>query len=523
MAEISSPRPLPPAPPTTRPAQPAADLAVKLLQPLEGLLAAGQTAKAEVVALKEVAQSFQLLLKLTLDNGKQTTVEASSSLPLNQGTALAVTALSDTRLLLALQTGNSKVQTSLDLQQLPIGTLLQGKVEAREQLVQNKAQQVIYKVLVSLLNTPLAGSKLSVETPLPLPIGSLLTAQVQGSQALNFLPLSGRLDQLVVGQQLATQQGRQGSLEGLFKSLQGLSQQGPNQQTELPENLRTSVDKLLGLLPEAGQLGTPKGLAQALENSGMFLEAKLLTGQTSNLPQDLKASLLRLIAQLLPNLPTPNALPSTLGAVSTANALAQALPVFVRNALGNLSQANLRQQGLSFPLPSRLLQSMEGETDLETLLKLAAAAVSRLQTHQLSSLAQNQVTAEGNLLTTWQLELPMRNQQDIVPLQLKLQREEQNSSNQKEQKQVLWRVDLAFDLEPLGPLQVQAQLVRGSLSSQLWAERSHTAELIDLELGHLRERLLAAGLEVGELACRQGMPPQGPKTHVEQRWVDETA
>ena len=255
----------------------------------------------------------------------------------------------------------------------------------------------------------------------------------------------------------------------------------------------------------------------------MFLEAKLLTGQTSNLPQDLKASLLRLIAQLLPNLPTPNALPSTLGAVSTANALAQALPVFVRNALGNLSQANLRQQGLSFPLPSRLLQSMEGETDLETLLKLAAAAVSRLQTHQLSSLAQNQVTAEGNLLTTWQLELPMRNQQDIVPLQLKLQREEQNSSNQKEQKQVLWRVDLAFDLEPLGPLQVQAQLIRGSLSSQLWAERSHTAELIDLELGHLRERLLAAGLEVGELACRQGMPPQGPKTHVEQRWVDETA
>lgn len=518
MAEITSPRPLPPTPPPARPAQPAADLAVKLLQPLEGLLSAGQTAKAEVVALKEVAQSFQLLLKLTLDNGKQTTVEASSSRPLNQGTALAVTALSDTRLLLALQTGNSKVLTSLDLQQLPIGTLLQGKVEAREQLLQTKTQEAVYKVLVSLLNTPLAGSKLSVETPLPLPIGSLLTAQVQGSQALNFLPLSGRLDQLVLGQQLATQQGRQGSLEGLLKNLQGLSQQNA-----LPENLRASVDKLLGLLPEAGQLSTPKGLAQALENSGLFLEAKLLGGQTNNLPQDLKANLLRLVAQLLPNLPTATALPGTLGAASTATALAQALPALVRNALGTLGQANLRQQGLSFPLPSRLLQSMEGEADLEALLKLAAAAVSRLQTHQLSSLAQSQVTADGNLLTTWQLELPMRNQQDIVPLQIKLQREEQNNASKKEQKEVLWRLDLAFDLEPLGPLQVQAQLIRGSLSSQLWAERSHTAELIDHELGHLRERLLAAGLEVGELACRQGMPPQGPKTHVEQRWVDETA
>jgi hypothetical protein len=150
--------------------------------------------------------------------------------------------------------------------------------------------------------------------------------------------------------------------------------------------------------------------------------------------------------------------------------------------------------------------------------------VSRLQTHQLSSLAQSQVTPEGNLLTTWQLELPMRNQHDVVPLQVKLQREEPgNTGSKKEQKETLWRIDLAFDLDPLGPLQVQAQLLRGSLSSQLWAERADTAQLIDQELDNLRQRLLGAGLEVGELSCRQGMPPQGPKTNLEQRWVDETA
>ncbi|MOA61214.1 Flagellar hook-length control protein FliK [compost metagenome] len=84
-------------------------------------------------------------------------------------------------------------------------------------------------------------------------------------------------------------------------------------------------------------------------------------------------------------------------------------------------------------------------------------------------------------------------------------------------------MELAFDLEPLGPLQVQAQLAMGSLSSQLWAERVGTADLIDRELPNLRERLLAAGLTVGELACRQGRPPQGNRTTLEQRWVDETA
>jgi len=135
------------------------------------------------------------------------------------------------------------------------------------------------------------------------------------------------------------------------------------------------------------------------------------------------------------------------------------------------------------------------------------------------------MTPEGNLVTTWQLELPMRNQQEIVPLQIKIQQEERQAQQRRkdEQKENLWRIELAFDIAPLGPLQVQAQLLRGSISSQLWAERAATARFIDSELGNLRERLVAAGLEVGELACQQGTPPQGPRTTLQQRWVDETA
>ncbi|WP_175253828.1 flagellar hook-length control protein FliK [Pseudomonas sp. BMW13] len=510
MSEISSPRPLPSSPPVIRSTVTAADLAVRLLQPLEGMLAAGESAKAEVVAIREQAQSFQLLLKLTLDGGKQTTLQAESPRPLAQGSALLVTALSDTRLALALQAGGDKPLTSLDLQQLPLGTLVQGKVVSRDALPTQNAQPV-YRLLVNLLNTPLAGSQLALDSPLELPLGSLLSAQVQGSQNLAFLPLSGRLDQLVLGQQLAAQQNRQASLEGLFKGLQNLSAGD--------DALRGSIDKLLGALPDSSQLSTAKGLAQALESSGVLLEAKLLQGQTAALPQDLKANLLRLIAQLMPQLPGGA---GTLAGLQ--NALNQNLPTLARQLLGvNATGGSARQQALTFPLPSRLLQNMDGEADLETLLKLAAAAVSRLQTHQLSSLAQTQVDANGNLVTTWQLELPMRHQQEVIPLQVKLQREDSGKAEKAEQKDTLWKVELAFELEHLGPLQVRAQLLRGSLSSQLWAERADTTQLINAELGHLRERLQAAGLEVGELACSQGMPPQGPKTSLEQRWVDETA
>ncbi|MFZ6046366.1 flagellar hook-length control protein FliK [Pseudomonas sp. CR3202] len=512
MTEISGTRPLPPSQPLALPAQNAADLALKLLQPLDGLLAAGESAEAEVVAVKETAQSFQVLLKLTLANGSQATLEAVSPQPLAQGSQVNVTALSDTRLAMVLKSAEAALG-SLDLELLPLGTLVQGKVVASERAAQGKARAAVYQVLVKLLNTPLAGRQLSLESPRPPVVGSLLSAQVQGSRMLQFLPLATQLDQLELNLQLAGQQRRQGSLDGLLGALQATNREN------LPESLRVAVDKLLGALPDIRQLGDPKVLAQALENSGALLESRLLAGQAGALPQDFKANLLRLVAQLLPALPTPASLPGA----GTSTAVAQALPAFIRNALGALGQANARQQALSFPLPSRLAQAAAEEGDLEALLKLAAAAVSRLQTHQLASLAQTQVTPEGNLLTTWQLEVPMRNQQDIVPLQIKLQQEQDGRQEKHERKESLWRVELAFDLAPLGPLQVQAQLTQGSLSGQLWTERADTAGLIERELPYLRDRLQAAGLNVGELACRQGRPPQGQRTTLEQRWVDETA
>ena len=59
-----------------------------------------------------------------------------------------------------------------------------------------------------------------------------------------------------------------------------------------------------------------------------------MQGATDHLGQDLKANLLRLFAQLSPLPPTGAQAPGMF-AGNTAN-LAQALPAFVRNALGNL-------------------------------------------------------------------------------------------------------------------------------------------------------------------------------------------
>lgn len=515
---------------------------LKLMEPRDGLLNSGQVANAEVVSLKQLGQDFQLLLKLTMDNGRQTTLPVSSTLPLTPGTNVNVAQDSANTLTIGMQDLQRAIAnslTSIDTRQLPAGTLLQGKVLTTQVAAQNVAQlagqaassgttqPTNYRSIVMLLNTALAGSSLTLDSAQPLRVGSLLSAQVQSSQALNFVAMPNRLDELALAQQLSTQQSRQGSLQSLLTALQNLPAPSGDNADNLPTSLRASIDQLLADLPDLQQMTTAKGVAQALNASGLFMESRLLAGQNPTLVPDMKANLLRIVAQLLPGLPDN----VSYNAAAAANTLARAMPSVIRNALGTLGLVAAPSVPINFPLPSRTLGHPDSKDDLETLLKLAAGAISRLQSHQLGGLEQTRTNTDGTQVTTWQLEIPMRNAHDIVPLQVKLQREDaperedtpETAPRQAREKERLWRVELAFDLEPLGPLQVQAQLIAGNLSSQMWAQREGAAELISAELDNLRARLVACGLNVKELACNRGTPAQGPRTVLEQRWIDENA
>lgn len=493
---------------------------LRLLQAQPGLVAPGETARAEVMSLRQVGLDFQMLLRLTQGNGNQTQVMTSANQPLPPGSQFTVSQADSNRLAVMVQQANAAnitTLTQLDTRQVPVGTLLQGKVLTSQALPLAAGETATYRSLVSLLNSSQAGATLAIDSPNRLAVGSLLSALVQGDQSLRFVPLSGRQDQLAITQHLATQQSQQASLPGALNALQQIASD-PDAGAEL----RASAERLLASLPDARQLGDARSLAQALGNSGAFLEAKLLGGLASGIAPDLKAQLIRLMAQAVPNHPP-------LASAQATATLAHALPGLARSALGMLGQVSPRPLPNAFPLPSRLLQKLEAEGDLQQLLRLAAAAISRLQSHSLSSLQQSGTLENGNQQTTWQSEIPVRHGQEFIPLQVKLQREEtpkQQADREREQSdplEALWRIELAFDLAPLGPLQVQAQLLQGRLSGQLWAQQEPTARLIDSQLGALRERLLAQGLDVGDLECHPGTPPQGPRTRLEQRWVDENA
>ncbi|AIR90105.1 flagellar hook-length control protein FliK [Pseudomonas cremoricolorata] len=519
MTEINSLAPLLPS--GAAGAKPAASGEVlRLTQPQGELLPPGTTAQADVLSVRQAGQDFQMLLRLTLANGNQANVQATASQPLPPGSQVTVSQPYSSQLALLSQSlGSDKLAalTRLDSRDTPPGTLLQGKVLTTQALPQVAGQAAVYRSLVSLLNTPQAGATLSIDSPRPLAVGSLLSARVEGDQSLRFVPLSGRQEQLAVTQQLLSQQGRQASLTGVLDALLRL----PSDTTS--SELRSAAERLLAGLPDIRQLGDAKAVAQALSNSGSFFEARLIAGQP--VATDLKANLLQLVGHT--SLATGNAPFNP--ASSALAATLPALPGLARAALGMLGNAAPRNPSGGFPLPARLLQGLAGEGDVQQLLRLAAAAIARLQSHQLGSLQQSGIDQNGNLQTTWQTELALRSGQEFVPVQVKLQRQDASEPDSerapaaRETPEPLWRIELAFDLHPLGPLQVLAQLSQGQLSGQLWAERPATAQLLDSQLDALRERLLDRGLQVGELASHPGTPPLGPRTRLEQRWVDENA
>lgn len=508
-SEIPSARPSPSIPNVQRVATSAVNSILQLQGSLPSQLNIGDSAQAQVLALRETQQAFQVLLRLSLSDGQQRTVEVQSSQPLVAGNVLKVTALSAQQLAFSLVPASTgAIATRIDTTVLTPGTLLEGKVTQVEPNPQGG-----FKVVVSVTNNALAGQQLQIDSPKSLPLNSVFTARIDGAQQLTFQPLNTRLEPLAINQELQKQFGQQGSLNQLFKGLDTVSPQS------ISPEAQKAITQLLGGLPEITTLMDPKKLAQSLINSGAQLENKLLSGAFEHANQDMKANLLRLIAQLVPMLPSSN---PTLAASQSA-LLSQALPGLLRDQLLGNTQTQLREQAMRFPLPARLLQSLDNPNDLGSLLKLAAAAVSRLQTHQLSSLGQTHTTHDGTQVTVWQLEVPARDQQHIVPLQIKFQHEEPTHKKSDEPVVPLWKIDLSFDLEPLGPLHIQASLQGTSISSQLWAQQGATAELIEHELSHLRDRLLGIGLTVKDLSCHQGSPPQGEKTTLQQRWIDDLA
>ena len=252
---------------------------LQALQSLDDLIPAGTTATAEVLATRPAGQNFQFLLQLQLAQGGSvllTTQSPTNNLPV--GSQLLVSTLSSTQLAVLLQSlegveAPPPPLQQLDLRQLPVGTTLQLRVLSS--LLQQTSGTPTYEVIAKALTSSLEGKQLKLESPRPVPVGSLLTVVIKDSQEVTVLPLAQRLDQLDIDHQLQSQGQRQLSMNGLLQWLQDAL---PEQ--ELPPSVGSALKALLANLEDTEALTTPQGWTRALARSGLQLQQQVLNRTT---------------------------------------------------------------------------------------------------------------------------------------------------------------------------------------------------------------------------------------------------
>ncbi len=329
----------------------------------------------------------------------------------------------------------------------------------------------------------------------------------------------------------------------------------------LPANVQTALVRLIASLPTTSQVSEARGLQAAIRDSGIFLEPKLAnlvrhqrndsappppaalsTSTGSATLNDQKANLLRFYATLEsaarqqlapaqrggPPLTPEQALRVLSAAVSrsggaatqaTASGTPAATPTHLADPLHLAFPTPVSVQGAVPTMPAG------GTLDLalSVLLRQVAAAISRITVQQVQSTAAQQgASPDAGVNNSWQIEIPIRHADgSLHAFQIQIDEEEHQRAGEEEDENKVkqWKVTLAFDLDPLGPMYAQIRLRDHAVSTRFWAEREATLQAVRSELDALKTKLVSLGLQVEELDCLPGAPPSR-KTTFSQQLVD---
>jgi hypothetical protein len=281
-----------------------------------------------------------------------------------------------------------------------------------------------------------------------------------------------------------------------------------------PPQVRTAARAVLAAALPLEPDVTTDDLRQAIRNSGVFLEARLAQTLNPQVAADGKGALLTLLRALriwsVPSAPEeapgnaeealavedgPDASPP---ANSSAGKAAPPAPPPIKG------QAPRPEA----PASSNLTADMAPGAVRAQLIKRTDAAVARTTLLQMaSSEAGGGGATNAPSSTSWLFELPVTTSHGPTTLPFEIDRdgEPEGGASDAGPAQQAWRVRFAFDIEPVGPVWVQAQLRGRSAAVTVLAERPGVAEALSRRAGDLAESLAADGLEA-HVSVSNGAP-----------------
>jgi len=389
-----------------------------------------------------------------------------------------------------LQTGNltalfrialqwqGKTFEVISAQPLPPNTPVQIQITPRNELILRSA----ITTANAALNPELAlTTKTSATAPLSQQSPPTLQQRIQ------------QLIQPLVRENLPRQQ----PLTVLLPALRALI--APELQTKMPATLARAILNLWQSVLSPKQLQQPAALKQAIASSGSFFEANTEAARAVSaenpqaIPQilstDLKAQIMVLLTLL-----------KSRASTGTTTAQEQ-IPIADDDTI---YQKPMTREG-AVPLGANKVE-LSADALLQQLSKALEAGLSRIHLNQLDSVISRHPAADPTqTVPTWVLELPMQTQRGRDQLAVRIEEHERKQDN-KRYKQ--WLVQLGFDLHELGKLSATLSIVEHSVAATLWAEHAQTHRTVQREMTSLRKDLESVGVNVTEMQCRLGVPPE---------------
>lgn len=120
------------------------------------------------------------------------------------------------------------------------------------------------------------------------------------------------------------------------------------------------------------------------------------------------------------------------------------------------------------------------------------------------------------------LNIPLfyRDDQQPKEIRLQLQKEDTSANDRDPKKTIRWRLKLHFELQHLGPLDVELEMTLPQIAATFWSEQQGTLAQLQHSLQPLRSRLQQLGADVSELRARHGRLPESTRNSIRHSLVD---
>ena len=245
--------------------------------------------------------------------------------------------------------------------------------------------------------------------------------------------------------------------------------------------------------------------------------------------QDLKAALQQAIVNI--SAADPSAGSKTASEGLLRQAVSDISKSSSKTEISGLLEPNLLKQPFDFPrMDNSILkaQALMADQELSTgqLLKLMAAMINRIQFNQANSLYQAQTAPDQSIAQSWNIELPYVHANQTQAIQVRIDQRngrEQTKEHDEQGKEKQWTIQLAFNLDIIGPMHIRAELAPPSVTAQVWVANKNAKALIEREKSKLINRLEQVGLKVETPQCHIGKPSQEVDARIKQGLVDTRA